>query len=118
MVVGMVFVLDLCGNSLRKGYHAAYYGRVNSVFHRPCVVILAVAILHFWLVWFGLRNGQPWSLWALTSANLVIIIFFLLAARDFSVRLAPLQLSDLAPYALLPAIILPFAAVLGWIGLH
>src|SRR5262249_11009883 len=40
MVVGMVFVLSLCGNGLRKGYHAAYYGQVNPAFHRPCVVII------------------------------------------------------------------------------
>jgi len=36
----MVLVLKQCGNSLRKGYHAADYGHVNPAFQRPCVVIL------------------------------------------------------------------------------
>ncbi len=40
IVVGMVLVLKQCGNSLRKGYHAADYGHVNPAFQRPCVVIL------------------------------------------------------------------------------
>ena len=79
---------------------------------------LGVAILHFCLIWFGLRNGQTWSLWALTFANLAIIFSFLVAVRDFSVSLAPLRLSDLPPYATIPGFILPFPTVFGWIGLY
>jgi hypothetical protein len=36
----MVVILKLCGNGLRKGYHAAHYGQLVPAFHRPCVVIL------------------------------------------------------------------------------
>ena len=78
----------------------------------------AVGILHACLVWFGLRNGQAWSLWALAASDFVIIFFFLLAAKNFSATLAPLRFSDLAPYALVPGAILPFATVLGWVGLR
>jgi len=79
---------------------------------------LAVAVLHFCLVWFGLMRGQDWSIWALTFSDLAIIAFFLLAARNFSVHLAPLGWRDLMPFTMVPGIILPFATVLGFIGIY
>ena len=107
------------GNSIEriKKDHVVMMTKI-SVYDMISGLYLAVAILHFCIVWFGLRQGNAWSLWSLTLSNVAIILFFLIAARNFSANVTPLRFSDLAPYALLPAFILPFAVFLGWIGLR
>ena len=78
---------------------------------------MAVFILHTTLIWFGLRQGQPWALWSLIIADLTIPIYFFLAVQYFSKNVAPLTLGDLPPYILLPLAILPFAAGFGLFGI-
>ena len=89
-----------------------------SVYDMLSGLYLAVAILHFPIVWLGLRQGQAWSLWTLTAADLAIVLLFALAVHHYSAHLVQLRITDLFPYVLVPAFILPFAAVLGWIGLR
>ena len=95
---------------------AAQYTKV-TIYYMLSGLYLAVAILHFCLVWFGLRSGQPWALWALTFANLSIVLLFFFGVRYFSTHVTPLSLGDLYPYVLLPAVVFPIASVLGWIGI-
>lgn len=89
-----------------------------SVYDMISGLYIAIAILHFCLVWFGLRNGLAWSLWALTFSDIAVVAGYLLATYHFSNNLTPLRFGDLAPYATLPALILPFATLLGWLGLR
>ena len=89
-----------------------------SVYDVIAGLYLAVAILHFCIVWYGLRLGFSWSLWALAMADLAIPVYQYLAARNFSVNITPLNLSDFFPYVLVPALILPVALILGWLGLR
>ena len=88
-----------------------------SVYDVISGLYVAVAVLHFFIVWYGLRMGFSWSLWALTFADLAIPAYQYLAARNFSVNITPLHLSDFFPYVMVPALILPVAFILGWLGL-
>ena len=89
-----------------------------SVYDVISGLYLAVAVLHLCIVWYGLRMGLSWSLWALTFADLAIFGYQLMAARNFSFNITPLNLSDMFPYVLIPGLILPVATILGWIGLR
>jgi len=79
--------------------------------------LICLAILQFCLVWFGLREGHTWALWALSLADIAVVIhFWALVVLPFA-RSFPLGLSDLPPYALYLTVAVPIAAVLGWVGL-
>ena len=89
-----------------------------SIYQLHFGMYLAVAILHFCLVWFGLRHGHAWALWALAASDVAIVFFFLMAVRTFSTQLTQLHFGDLPPFIYVPGMILPFAVILGWLGLR
>jgi uncharacterized membrane protein YccF (DUF307 family) len=90
----------------------------NAVWTMIAGLYLAVAVLHAATAWFGLRTGHGWALAALVLADVAVFGWYLLAARTFAGTATHVDIADLAPYVLLPAMMLPFAAVLGWLGLR
>src|SRR5574341_331754 len=120
-MIGLRFV-EWFGLVWGKGADTQAYGRPPEVIAREHPEILATrvlaydmlgglylcaAILHFCAVWFGLREGRAWALWALTLADLAIVAYYLIAGRLFSAAVTPVTLGDMHPYALFPALILP-----------
>jgi len=81
---------------------------------------VSFGILQLALAWYGLRMGQPWAFWALVIGDLSILPFLALFLRPFIQRGAPVPPRGLAapPIFYFPAVIIPIAAVLGWLGLR
>jgi len=100
------------------GQNSAIMSTKIAIYQMYFGLYCAIAILHFFIVWFGLKCGHSWALWALTASNFAVIFFFILGARYFSQQLTPLYFKDLPPYATIPGLLLPIATVLGWLGLH
>lgn len=79
--------------------------------------MLAFAFLQLGVAWFGLRAGKVWAFWLLVVSNSIAIGFYwLLFVRPYAAKVS-LRFADLHPFATVPTIILPIAALLGWIGL-
>lgn len=38
--------------------------------------LICLAIAHFCLVWFGLRAGHQWALWALAISDLAVVVHY------------------------------------------
>ena len=80
-------------------------------------VLLASGILQLAIAWFGLRDGQPWALYALTIGSLVTLPYWAAMIQTYLRHAAPLGVGDLPPL-LTSLLLIPIAAVLGWVGLH
>ncbi len=80
--------------------------------------LICLAIAQFCLVWFGLREGHLWALWALAISDLAVVVhYWVLVVPPFA-RAFPLGFSDLHPYVLYPMVAVPIATLLGWLGLR
>ena len=80
--------------------------------------LICLAIAQFCLVWFGLRAGHAWALWALVISDFAVVIHYWVVVVPPFARAFPLGFSDLHPYVLYPMVAVPIAALLGWLGLH
>ena len=70
------------------------------------------------LVWFGMRQRQPWAFWTVALANLGSLAGWVSIALQFARRGVTLGL-DLPPVVFLyAAITTPVATILGWLGLR
>jgi hypothetical protein len=79
-------------------------------------LMLGIGLLHLALAWFSLRAGQSWALWTLTVADLSMVPFWwLILSRHAQAGVMPTlgELPPMVTYLLL----IPVAALLGWIGL-
>lgn len=80
-------------------------------------LLFAAGCFHLALTWFGLRQGQPWALAALTVGGLAVLPYWYLALRPYFQPGVNLTLGDTPPFMWVPAALLLPAVVLGWIGL-
>jgi len=79
---------------------------------------MGFGLLQLGLTWFGLRNGQHWALWTLTIGDIATAFYSILVLWPYYSQGVPITLFDLPPVFLYPMILIPIAAVLGWIGLR
>ena len=82
--------------------------------------LMSFAILQLALTWYSLRNGEPWAFWTLVIGDLSSLPFLAFYLRPFIQRGAPVFPRGLAapPIFYFPFVIIPLAAVLGWLGLR
>ncbi len=82
--------------------------------------LMSFSILQLALTWYGLKNGEAWAFWALVIGDLSILPFLAFYLRPFIQRGAPVLPRGLAapPIFYFPVVIIPIAAVLGWLGLR
>jgi hypothetical protein len=78
---------------------------------------LCFGIFQLALTWFGLRAGQVWALVTLTLADLLLIPYFVRIIRVYTGRGVHPNMVELPPLFSLQVIV-PIAAILGWIGLN
>ena len=80
-------------------------------------LLFALGCFHVAVVWFGLRQGQPWALAVLAIVGFAVLPFWWVALRPYLVREVALTLGDVPPFMWIPALLLLPAVFLGWIGL-
>lgn len=79
--------------------------------------LVSAGILELAVIFFGLVHGETWAYIALLLANLALAPYYwLLVGRYIRVG-ARLRILEIPPLIWLPAILIPIAAVTGWIGL-
>lgn len=81
--------------------------------------MLAIGIVMMGIAWFGLRQGQIWALWITVAGYAGFLAYYWLLAvvpfmREFGFRYMEIW----HPFALIPTVLVPIAAVLAWIGLR
>ena len=80
-------------------------------------LLLGFGLFQLAVAWFGLRQGQGWALWSLTVADLSMVPFWwLILARYAQVGAMP-GFGGLPPMVTY-LVVIPIAALLGWIGLR
>jgi hypothetical protein len=80
--------------------------------------LICLAITQFCVVWFALRGGQIWALWALAIGDLAVVVhYWVLVVPPFA-RVFPVGFSDLHPYVFYPMLAIPIATILGWLSLR
>jgi hypothetical protein len=81
-------------------------------------MMLGFAILLAAIAWFGLRDGQVWALWTAVLGNVAMLgIYWGVAIGPFLRESGVGYFRIWHPYALVPTILVPIGAILGWIGL-
>ena len=80
-------------------------------------LMLGFGLLQITIAWFGLRAGQTWALWSLTIADLSMVPFWWLILARYSQAGAIPGLGELPPMVTY-LLVIPIAALLGWIGLR
>jgi hypothetical protein len=80
-------------------------------------LLTAAGALVIAIAWFGLREGQPWALIALTLAGLAVIPFWWVALLPYVRAGIPLTPLHVPPFMGIAALVVP-AALLGWLGLR
>jgi hypothetical protein len=82
-----------------------------------CAFMMAFAILHLAVVWFGLRRAQLWALWAVAMGDLAIVPYYAAISITYDRVGVPLG-STVIDFVLAPAAIILVATALGWFGLR
>ncbi len=95
---------------------AAYMSRLMIVF---CSFMVPFGIMQTAVAWYSLRAGEPWALWTSVVANLFMLavywfIVIIPVLREYKVGYFDLY----HPYAMVPTVLVPVGAILGWIGLR
>lgn len=82
--------------------------------------LMAFGVCQLALTWYGLKNGERWAFWALVIGDLSMVPFLAFYLRPFLQRGAPVFPFGIAapPIFYFPFVIIPIAAVLGWLGLQ
>lgn len=81
-----------------------------------CAYMMAFAILELGVVWFALRRAQMWALGAATLSNLVVLPYYVAIALTYVQFGVPLKAT--LPLLLYVGVLIPVAAILGWMGLR
>lgn len=84
--------------------------------HLMALVIACAGVAIASIAWFGLRRGERWAYWTLVASFVPILLLYPYAVARYA-RQAPIGFWDLQPFVTIPAVIVPIAIVLGWIGL-
>ncbi len=80
-------------------------------------LMLGFGLLQIAIAWFGLRTGQAWVLWSLTIADLSMVPFWWLILARYAQAGAMPGPGELPPM-IVYLVVIPVAALLGWIGLR
>ena len=80
-------------------------------------LMVGFGVLQLALAWFGLRAGQSWALWTLTVADLSMVPFWGLILAQYS-RVGAMPVLGELPPVVTYLLVIPIAALLGWIGLR
>lgn len=79
---------------------------------------LAFGIFQMSLAWFGMRQGQAWAFWVIVLGNIAALAGWIMVLRPFVQKGISLGV-DMPPVVLiLASVIVPVAAIFGWIGLY
>lgn len=81
-------------------------------------MLVAAGLLVMAAAWFGLRQGQTWTLGTLGIAGVVVLPFWWLVFQPYLQAGAPLTFADIPPFIKIPGVLLVPALVSGWIGLR
>lgn len=79
--------------------------------------LVSAGILELGVVWFGLAQGQGWAYVTLVLGNLTLAPYYALIVGRYVRVGARLRLFEVPPLMWVPALLVPIAVVLGWIGL-
>jgi len=79
-------------------------------------LLVATGLLTATVAWFGLREPEVWALALLTIVGVAVIPYWWIALAPYREAEIALSLADIPPFMWLPAIVMPVASLLGWIG--
>ncbi|HKY84932.1 MAG TPA: hypothetical protein VJ160_08925 [Anaerolineales bacterium] len=79
--------------------------------------MIGFGILQVMVSWVGLRAGQSWALWSLTAAGFAMVPAIWMSLRPFAQAGTMPGLGEMPPFITF-LVVVPIAAVLGWIGLR
>lgn len=79
--------------------------------------LVSAGILELAIVWFGLVRGEGWAYLTLVLANLALAPYYWLIVGRYVRVGARLRILEVPPLIWVPAILVPVAIVLGWIGI-
>jgi hypothetical protein len=79
-------------------------------------MLVASGVLVLALAWFGLAGSDRWALGALTVVGLAVLPFWWVALAPYRAAGVRLGLGDIPPLMWVPAILMPVASALGWLG--
>ena len=79
--------------------------------------MVGLGILQLSLSWFGLRAGQSWALWSLTLSGLSMVPAIGMSLVPYARVGAMPGIGEMPPF-IMALVLIPIAAVLGWIGLR
>ena len=79
-------------------------------------LLVAVGLLTAGIAWFGLRAPQAWPLALVTALGLVVLPFWWITLGPYRTAGIRVGLGDIPPFMWVPAILMPLASTLGWIG--
>jgi hypothetical protein len=81
-------------------------------------MMLGFALLLAAIAWFAVPTGEAWALGAAVIGQIVMLAIYWLVAIGPFLREAGVSYPQVwHPYAVVPTILVPIAAILGWIGL-
>lgn len=79
-------------------------------------LLVAAGILTTGVAWFALEPTVAWALGVLTVVGAVVVPYWYVALRPYREAGIALGVLDLPPFMWVPGILMPIAAVFGWIG--
>lgn len=79
--------------------------------------LVSAGLLELAVVWFGLVRGEGWAYVTLIVANLALAPYYALIVGRYVRVGAGLRILEVPPLIWVPAILVPIAIVLGWIGI-
>jgi len=79
-------------------------------------LLVGAGLLIAGLAWFGLRTPSTWVLGLLTGAGLVVIPFWWMAFAPYRSAGVSLPLAGLPPFIWIETLLMPVAAILGWVA--
>ncbi len=82
-----------------------------------CAYMMAFALLQVAIVWFALRRGQAWALWAAALADLAILPYYTAIAQTY-VRFGVMGASEFIRGIGIFAALVLVATAFGWFGLR
>jgi hypothetical protein len=78
--------------------------------------LVASGLLTTAVAWFALGSSQIWALVTLTIVGVAVVPYWWIALAPYRDAGIGLTLADIPPFMWLPAIVMPIASLLGWLG--
>jgi hypothetical protein len=112
----MIFGKPVSEVNLETPHIGKYISMLMIVF---CSFMVALGILQVAVAEYALTEGQRWAYWSLIlSSSFMLAIYWFAVIIPVMKQYGVGYLSLWHPYAFIPTILLPAAAVLGWMGLR